>query len=435
MGIREFVFSYFFTSEELRRLKQYVSDPYYDLYIRNRDKIVQAINAAFQALDLARTAKSIAETAYDLANQAMSRSKEALNLADYASSLAQRAKNLADAAWSRASDALSKANSALNLVDELQYRVNKLKQSVENAWNQINDITDKVNALKDFATDLVSRFDRARKRIEEIWATFKSRLEAHSNAIININNKIHKQILPSIKTSVEEFIKTLGWVQVDYSRLDGRTGFYEKGNRGEGIIADIADIFWCIGQCFYNMSHLIEKYHIGFEILSYKFGFDIWVPRPDRLATAVGWIWTLIEHPARRLFSKINTLQSKFNAIFVSIQELQIAINDIIRYTQLIVEDIANFAKEIANAIVEIVGGSVIPELSIPTSAKISAVSVSALASTSASKRHAFKTYLRKGIILTFTDDKGWLKQIREINLATKSTTRRISPRVQIVPY
>lgn len=435
MGIREFFPEpYFFTPEEIRRLKQYVRDSVYYFYIENRDKIAAAVDAAFEALDIARAAKSIAETAYSLAEKAFDRSRDALNIAEYAKTIASKAKELADQAYSRASEALNKAYEASNLVNELQNRVVKLKESVNNAWRQINSLTTRVEALRDFAEDLIERFKKAKERIEKIWAKFADSVSTHSNEIIAVMRRIGSPtargtILYKIKTAVDEFLKVLGWAIVDYRKLDGKSSFWAY-NKGEGIIADVADCFWCLGQCFYHLGGLVEKYHIGFKILGREYGFDIHVPNPAKLKDAIHWIWVMIQHPASRLFRKIPALGSAFNKIMMHLQELQSAVCEILKHTQEIVEDIANFAKEIANALVEIVGGTIKPTLSINKAYAIPAAKGTVPGGHSVGGAKPVRVRLRKSILLTFDDTRGFLKEIREIDLATRTTTAVASPRI-----
>lgn len=377
------VLSRILTPEEIKRLKQYASDEYYNLYILAKSEIENTIRRAKEALSIANNAIAKATEASDIANTAYSKATDALNISRNASNLADRANNIANTAYSYAQGALtqarqalskaeealstantaySKASDAFNLADTAKAwaddaltKANNALRQLEDAWKYINDITKYLN-------DLVDSMNRAKDQLVDLYNTKKRNIDTYNSKILESVNKIgapnrEGTILYNVAITIQRILDTIGYARVDFSRLDGERTYGVAGNTGQGLARNLAEIMWDLGQAGYHLSRLIEKFHLGFELLGTEFGWDFYVPRPDRLASCISWIFRLPQ-PTKSMLEKFDELGDRFNYLWGLIGNLMAEINNILMYTQLILGEITGFFVEAIQIITNAIPGT-----------------------------------------------------------------------------
>jgi len=299
-------------------------------------------------------------------------------------------------------DSLSKSlNELWEKAKDLDYHIAKAREQIDAIISKLKETT-----IEQWTREIGSRIfafaqkiDEARSKIVQIWSSAKVKISTHVQNILNARSRLEGHV-KKLQNKFAQVVATFGYAIVDYSKLDGKSGYDEAGNKGEGIIRELADILWCLGQCFYNLNSLVEEHKFEVCVLGSCVGLSIPVPRPDRLFDAVSWINTLINSPGRRLFEKLRNCGNFFNGIGETIEYISAELSYMMTESQAIVNEIHTAIQETMNVLIEMFGGTPldVQKLEIPSAiAKVKAPAIKAPSVYSAKK---FPRIVGKGKIL-----------------------------------
>jgi len=425
------VLSRILTPEEIRRLKQYASDEYYNLYILAKSEIEKTIQRARDALNLANNAYSLADRANNLANTAYSTARGALSQAQDAMSKAEEALSTANTAYSKAYDAFDLADRAMSWADDALKKAKDALSQVDTIWGRIRDI-------QGFIDDIVNRFSTMKQKLEEAYNKYSKKMEEHRRNIESYASKLVSDAR-ELRKLIDELFNTIGYAELHLERLDCGSLYAQKHTEyrpWDSFARRFAALGWYIGQIYYCARNMVRKQWVGFDIGGTKVGFDIVVPNPSAVTGIAKAAWNAATILGE-LLENTSKIQDKMNKVLGKIQDIAYDINAIMYYSQQAVDTIQEFIVEIANTIATLVGATEKAKPKTGTTTGFATHRARILRSKHTTTRFTTLTpKLIRKLLLKIDYDKGVVLEAREENLATgKKTIKKTRIGAQITPY